>query len=187
MRPLVLDRIADHAICRACLHRRPFALSDWAYMAAKPVAAAARGGGDAKTLCTDFGREYTVRSRIGPASAACGACGAEIVREAIVAGVATGAASCACGATMPVRAADELVRAIAPTAIAVANERPVREHAHAMVAFRCACGESLGADGTARAVTCWTCGPVDVPEALWNTLRPIVRRSPMYLVLGKKR
>lgn len=160
-------------------------------MASKPVAAAARGGGDVGMLCTDFGREYVVRSRIGPASAACSACGAEIAREALVAGIENeakaGTANCACGATMPVRAADELVRAIAPTAIAIANERPEREHAHAKVAFRCACGESLSADGSTRAVTCWTCGPVDVPEALWNTLRPIVRRSPMFLVLGKKR
>jgi hypothetical protein len=185
MRPLVLDRIEAQITCRACLHTRPLATSDWAYMARSGVAEALDGSEEAGSLCTDFGDEYTVRSRIAPAHPTCGGCGKAIALDTLSAGASAGSVTCACGTVMRVRVPDELVRAIAPTAVVIANESVDEGPSQNQIAFRCGCHASLSADGRVRSVVCAKCGPVDVPEALWNVLRPIRRRSPIFLVLGK--
>lgn len=182
-RPVVLTRVAEHMTCRACLHTRPLAASDFHAMAASSVAMALAGTRTADALRTNFGEHYRVRTRIGPAEARC-ACGAAISSEAIVEALAAGSLRCTCGSTMRVRAPDALVRAFAPHALALAGERDEAAPMHPQVAFRCGCGASLFADGSARAISCVRCGPVDVPEPLWDVLRPTPARSPMYLVVG---
>jgi hypothetical protein len=186
MRPVLLDRVADRVTCRACLHTRPLAIGDWMSMGRRAVKNAAKGKGNVSTLSTDFGEEYTVRSRIGLAEPTCNACSAVLTLEAIVAAVGNGAIVCGCGSKMSVRAADPLGRAVAGNTVAIANERVEPAAVHAKVMFRCGCGAGLAADGSERAVRCDRCGPVDVPEALWNVLRPVRPRSPIFFVLKKE-
>ena len=183
--PLVLECVGERATCRACLHERTFAPEDWAYMAREALDQTLETGRDPRRLRTSSGDPYDVRARIGGAAAVC-ACGTAIGVEALLSAIGS-AVPCPCGRSMPVRAPDERVLAMAPRAVAIANERVAAKVAAEPVAFRCACGASLRADGLRRSVPCVACGPVDVPEPLWNLLRPVVARSPMFLVIAGKR
>ncbi len=114
-------------------------------------------------------------------------CGVELGPDALVVAVSARvpAIVCACGRAMHVRAPDAAVLAMAPGAQAIANEREESfSPAAEPVAFRCACRATLRADGRSRTEICPTCGPVDVPTPLWHVLRPVLPRTPLFVVLG---
>ena len=181
--PMALSRVGESQRCGSCLRAWTLAAASWASLRAG-FAAALRGAG------ARFGAELEGPHRVGAslevAPARC-ACGAEHSANALVAALSEGRASiaCACGRSMGVRAPDAALLAMAPSARAVANEREDAWEAPAPVAFRCGCGASLRADGRSRAVPCQTCGPVDVPPPLWRVLRPVLPRTPMFVVIER--
>jgi DNA-directed RNA polymerase subunit RPC12/RpoP len=184
-RLMPLEAISSAAQCPSCLHARPLAKSDWAYIARDGVAQALAGEGDADRMQTDFGDDYTVRSRIGVAPVRCSRCQAEIDLARLA--KAKAEVECACGHALSVREADSLARAIHHKVIQVVGERSPRFSAGAPVSFACAgCRATLAADGTSRTVVCPECGDVDVPRALWFALRPIQPRSAIHLLVGER-
>lgn len=186
MRPIVLSEITERVTCRACLHVLDLPTPLWS-RAKRGFEEALAGGRGSRRFATEATSAHTVRACVERQRATC-ACGAELDEQTLIAALELGPrATCSCGKTMSVRGAAPLL-AMAKGALLLANERvdSVRPTSAARpVAFRCACGASLQADGTRRAIDCSSCGPVDVPEPLWDTLRPVLPRSPMFLVLGK--
>lgn len=187
MHPVELVSLGERVTCRACLFAWDLPAQGWAALA-RGFAEALRGGKSARYFGADLGGGFRVRASVESAPAAC-ACGEERSTDALL-GALGGRLPCACGRAMSVRAADAGVLAMVPGALAVANERVGAGAPFAPaepVAFRCACGASLRADGTTRACTCPRCGPVDVPTPLWNLLRPIHAREPLFIVMGGAR
>lgn len=182
MQPVVPSRLSEPQTCRACLHTWSFAAPLWASMRGGFAEALKRGRGS-RRFGAALGPEHKASVCVEAERARC-PCGAEIDEDALVAGLGIGVA-CACGRTMNVRAPDDLVLAIAPSARAVANERDEPPLDARPVAFRCACGATLRADGLTRSVVCASCGAVDVPTPLWHVLRPVRPRAPFFFVLGK--
>jgi hypothetical protein len=113
--------------------------------------------------------------------------GPEIDPDALV-----GAASCfcpGCGAAIPVRAADDLCRAIHKGARVVVGEStsPAEQAVQARTTpmlFACmGCGGALTVDGSTQAVTCTFCNaPNYLPDGLWNQLHPVPRPHDFYFV-----
>jgi DNA-directed RNA polymerase subunit RPC12/RpoP len=184
-RLMPLEAISSEAQCPSCLHARPLARSDWAYIAKDGVAQALEGEGDADAMNTDFGDDYTVRSRIGIAPVRCSRCQAEISLARLA--KAKAEVECACGQAVSVREADSLARAIHEKTILVVGERSLRFSAGSPVSFACTgCRATLATDGTSRSVVCPKCGGVDVPRALWFALRPIQPRTAIHLLVGER-
>src|SRR5205085_2863412 len=123
----------------------------------------------------------TVITRARLEAPSCGRCGEEVDVDPERDGC-----TCRCGASIPVRAADALVKSVHKNAIAVVGESPEAEGAPLEpVAFRCDCGARLATDGTSRSLPCEGCKMhVDVPAGLWNAIFPVRRHPAMYLLVG---
>ena len=179
LRPLPIDAMRSDVRCRACLHVFDIEALVWRGAATSCVSGALRGN-DRRTLDFD---DVAVISRTKLAPLTCERCESELDAG----GGST--ITCGCGATIPVREADALVKAVHKNAIAVVGERErtpiVPTEA---IAFRCACGARLATDGTTRALRCGGCETfVDVPDGLWDAIHPVRSRPWMFLLVGGAR
>lgn len=185
VRPIVVDAIGPEVACRACLHRVAVPSDRWLALLKAPTAAALKGEDEGRAV--DFGDDFTVVSRFGLAAPACNGCGAAIDVDALAS--TRGTHTCACGRTIAVREADGLLGLVHRDAVALAGERTHTWDPCPPVAFRCGrCDAALRTDGTARAIACTRCAvDVDVPDALWEALHPVLPHPPLYLLIGGKR
>lgn len=179
LRPLPIDALRNDVRCRACLHVFDIEKLVWRGAAKSCVAGALRGN-DRRT--TDFD-DVAVVSRTKLAPLSCERCDEELEP-----GDAP-SIRCRCGATIPVREADTLVKAVHKNAVAVVGEReraPIEPTEP--IAFRCTCGARLTTDGTTRALRCGGCKTfVDVPDGLWDAIHPVRPRPRMFLLVGGAR
>lgn len=179
LRPLPIDAMRSDVRCRACLYVFDIEKLVWRG-AAKSCVSGALQGNDRRT--TDFG-DIAVVSRTKLAPLTCERCEKELDPGE------PPSITCGCGATISVREADKLVKAVHKNAVAVVGERERTPIAPAEpVAFRCACGARLATDGTRRALPCAGCKTVvDVPDGLWDAIHPVRPRPRMFLLMGGAR
>ena len=108
--------------------------------------------------------------------------GPDLDPDSLVGMVPSGACACPqCGASIRLRVADELCRAVNPNARFVVHEcaedaaAQVVQASKTPILFACmGCGGSLTVDGTARAVICSYCSASNyLPDGLWQQLNPV--------------
>lgn len=179
LRPLPVDAMRSDVRCRACLYVFDIEKLVWRG-AAKSCVSGALQGNDRRT--TDFD-DIAVISRTKLAPLTCERCEKELgLWEAP-------SITCGCGATISVREADPLVKAVHERAVAVVGERERTPIAPTEpIAFRCTCGGGLATDGTTRTLRCGGCKAlVDVPDGLWDAIHPVRPRPRMFLLVGGAR
>ena len=182
-----LNGIGNEFTCYHCSEVNLLDLKFWSWFLNPDVFARARAlppseegrSGRIMPVCT-------VIFSSGPAK--CGNCAGELPTDALLESAAAGRCFCpSCGQPVPVRAADELLRALDPRAQVIVGESlggGAVENATAPVVFGCmACGGALRVDGSSRTAECTYCTASNyLPDALWRQLHPVPKPHDIYVV-----
>jgi hypothetical protein len=191
--PLHVQGLSESAVCGACQHALALPLSTWlAVLSLDDVLEAMEATPGQLRQCQMFG-VLNCSYVLGPQAPACSACDAPVPLAAVGGAAASGGFSCACGATVAVRAADDLCRAIVPGAAFVVGEGAMGEAGpdsggSAPVMFQCmSCGGALHVDGSSRTVTCSYCSGVNyLPDGLWLRLHPPSKARRVFVLVDQE-
>ena len=190
-----INGLAESVDCPQCGHHYNFGVNFWTSCFDEDALEEARGlePGQLRTVnsMSNFG---TMQYHYGPALPACPECETPVALDFWSETKNPEAKEIVCGACefpIALRPANDIARAISPSARYIANERGIDPDALEVerktepVMFACLqCGAGLQVDGSSRNVTCQFCEAGNyLPEGLWRQLNPVPTASYFYLLL----